>query len=206
MKLTINKTPYEIPALSELTCEQFIKVIQGEVLDIPSYISIFTDMPVDVLMKSPVKAASVTYIHALLFNVSIDKAFEDKKKVIEWNGMYHLISDLAFDIFGKSYFFDIYHQLYIQRKITDHEMMLRALAVGLGDTDTIDDRYEKLLNTQWTQVLPHAFFLAKRYLIGFKFLIRGSTLYTWELKQIQRKINRSLRNIKKLETILPETF
>lgn len=201
MKLTINKNPYEIPAFSELTCEQFIKVMTHEVLDIPSYISIFSDIPVDLLMKAEIKSASLTYIHARLFNVDVSKAFEEEKKVVEWQGKYYLLSDLTFKKFGQSYFFDIYHQQYIQKRITDNEMMLRALSVGLGDTDEIEERYQALLKTTWTKVMPHAFFLAKRYLIGYKILLKGSTLYMLELKATQKKINRSLKNIKKLEMI-----
>lgn len=165
-KLKLNGTTYKIPTLTDLTFEQFDRVmVEGEVSDLKEYISVFIDMDMKELMNAKLTGASLPALQQTLFNVDIDKAIKDEKAIVKLFDKYYTVSELSHNTFGKNYQFDLYNGLYKREKISFYKLCVYSLAISLCDSldhEEIEKNYKDLSNQKWTEVLPQGFFLAKK--------------------------------------------
>lgn len=203
MKLKINKQVYNIPKYSELTTNEFCRIAAAKVVNIPEYISLFTEIPLDTLMNAEYKSPSNTYVFASIFDVDVSKAIKEKRFTFEYEGQVMELKKLEFKTFGQAYLFDIYHQKNREEKISDFELFAYALSIAISSDPSLADVEEikrKLDKRNWLSVIPHGFFLAKRFWSKRRPLINPSIAYTWAFNEISTKTLLSLQKLKKLET------
>lgn len=207
IKIKLNKKLFSIPQVSELTFNQWNEVfIKAKVTNLENYLAVFTDLSVEKIMKSEFKGDSLPMIQALIFNVDQSKALE-KKEIFthNMNGKkeYVLLNTLDFKSFGALYHYEIYRGAEINGKINRYELALYAMAIALSDKkeDTIESIYKKLSDMPWQLVLPHAFFLNKKFVRWRIQRLALSIGFTLELKWIQLMTKRSERKLRESERI-----
>jgi hypothetical protein len=168
MKYIINGKKYRIPQVSDLKCSKFISVFgSGEDIDLKAYLSLFIDMPIDDLMNASIKSSSIPAIQASLFDIDINTVIKNPQNTLHYNNKYYLISDMSLDTFGKAYVFDLYFEKHKSNQINNFELCMYATSCFLSespDTDEIQKVYDKLLEYNWTDIIPISFFLAKKLL------------------------------------------
>lgn len=165
MKLTINNKTHSITPISQLSVAEFLRiVVKGKVATLPEYIAIITDEQVEEIMKSQLEAASAPFIHQSVFDVAVEKELKQHKDAIMLKDEIHLMRDLTLKSFGKSYFFDLYLQQFIEKKINEYELCVYTLAIALCDelSDKVEQTYQQLIKMNWRKVLPQAFFFGQK--------------------------------------------
>ncbi len=195
IKINIKNKDYLIPPISELSFNDFHNIIiKGSAYDIPSYISIYTDVPLKDLKKAKlVCKGSLKGLHRMIFDLDIHKVIKTKKEVVGFRGEYISINDIGINYFYQSYFYDMYLQKYEEKKIDFYELTLYALAVGLlpsGCTEIkeVSHIFNDLCLLKWKDVLPQAFFLHKHTKKKSLNLIIQSKAYTLGLRKAQALI------------------
>jgi hypothetical protein len=205
MTITINKKAYEIKAISELTFEEFNKiVVLGSATDLKEYLALFCDIPLEELLASELKGASIPALHKMIFNVDIESVLKDKKHSLQWNDKTLLMSDISMKTLGNSYMFEIYRQAYEAKKINQYELCIYALAIALTNTQdmsVINKACARLKQSNWMKVLPQGFFLVKNSSLRRINLMKISMLCTWGLRLTTWKWRTSRIKYSKLERI-----
>ncbi len=195
IKIEIKGKDYMIPPISKLSFNDFNNIlIKGEAYDIPSYISIYTDVPLKELKKAKlVSQDSLKGLHRMIFDLDPLKTVKQKKEVLFFDKEAISMQAIGISFFYQSYFYDIYMQQYEEKTINFYELCLYALAIGLlpeGCTDItkVKPIYEALSSIPWKDVLPQAFFLHKTTRKKNLNSIKQSILCTMELKKAQISI------------------
>lgn len=166
IEITINKKPYKIKSISELTFAEFNKIfVLAKVTDIREYLSVMTDISIEDLMSSVMTGATLETLYTLIFNVDIEATIKQEKATIKQGGKIHLMTDLSLETFGKAYYHDLYLQKYNAKVLNEYEIFIYSLAIALVENldNGIEGTYNELAAMRWTDVLPQGFFLAKRY-------------------------------------------
>jgi hypothetical protein len=203
MRLTINKKPYDIKPISELTFDEYnLIVIQSKAVDLPEYLSIMTGITPDELMNAQLKGASIPALYQQLINITDhNSVIKSNKKVIEFDGKIHLIEALQYVTFGQSYMFEVVNQ---NKKLNDFQKSVYALAISLTDSldmGKITETYKSLCKMNWMAILPQAFFLRKKHITRRLAYIRLWLNCTFRLKSLRRKILTSRKKYQRLEKI-----
>ncbi len=87
--LKVNKRIFSVPSLSELTFKDFNRVmIEGKAKDLPSYLSIYTDIGLDLLMNSKIDSLSLTGLHERIYNVDINQEIHREREAFKYEGRY----------------------------------------------------------------------------------------------------------------------
>jgi hypothetical protein len=158
MILKINNKKYNIPKFSELTVEQYIRVVaHGVNLNVISYLESFVDENIhDSKVDSNISAAE---LESLLFDCDPD--FQKIKMLNVFNDV--PVSEMDKESkFGVRYYFSKYHKECAAGKISVVELCVRALAVTL-DYKNQDELYKTLLKRKWSEVLPIGFFFTQKF-------------------------------------------
>jgi len=202
-EIKLNGKSHFIPQLSELTFDQFDRVmIKGEVTDLKEYISVFLDMDMNILMNAEFSGVSLPALHQSIFNVNIHKMIKVEKSVVKLFDKHYTISELSHNVFGKNYQFDLYNGLYKRKKISFYKLCIYALAISLSDSfdsEDIEKNYENLSRQVWTKVISQGFFLAKKLSGSRGNLIRLWLICTLTSKAINLKIIASRKRLLLLE-------
>ena len=205
IKIKLNGKRYTIPRLSELTFEQFNKIIvKNKVNSLKEYLAVLTGNTTEEIMASEFSGAQLPSLQEMIFDVNIDAVIKDKKTVVECFGIYHIVSNLGHGIFEKNYQFGLFSGLYEQKKINFNELCLYSLAIALCDNelvnlDEINKRYEFLNNKPWKDVLPQGFFLAKKLSKSKIISIRLYLSCTLQSKRIKTNLQVSKKKLIELE-------
>lgn len=191
MNIAINKTKYEIPVTSDLTCSQFNKIfIINKVTSLDHYLSLFTDIEQEKILESKISSYTVSALHAFIFDVDIEETIKNKKNTFKYEGDIYKAKDLELDTFGKEYYYDLYLQRCKAGKINEFQLSLYALAIAITPSldDTIEKIYNKLLTYSWIKVAPVSFFLLKKYKNKKKHLTTELKTFTRVLKVVKLKM------------------
>jgi hypothetical protein len=164
--IKINGKEHLVKALSELTFSEFNTMIaEREMLDLPSYLSMFCGISEEELNASEYSGISLTSLYQQIFNVDIAAVVKDEKETISYGGKIRAMSDVSINTFGKSYLAELKRQLLSEGKINNYEYNLYILACGLSVSpggDDVDYLYEELKGLNWMKVIPQSFFLLRR--------------------------------------------
>lgn len=164
--LRINNKKYDIKYLSELTFEEFDKImVDGEVSNLPEYLACFTDISIKDLLDGQVRGTSLPALHQRIFNVDIEDVIKDKKDTLKFKDEIYSVDSLRHDTFGKHYHFELYHSVYSQKKFSFYRLCIYALAVALTDemdAKKINEAANRLMRRKWVEVLPQGFFFVKK--------------------------------------------
>jgi len=199
MKLKINQKEYYIKSLSKLTFKEFNKIIgDGNAIDLPSYLSLFCDIPIDQLNSAQLTGFNIPAAHQLIFNIDIEKVIKDKKETVIFRDQAISMESLRFKTFGQSYAFEMIRQ----QKPNEFELSVYALAIALStslDPEYIKEVYNELSHQIWTKVLPQGFFLHKKFCNSKMALISLYLRFTLKLKIIKWKLQASRMKFQKQE-------
>lgn len=189
MKIKVNNKSHEIPAMSKLSFETFNKVIfVNEIFELKEYIAVFADMPIDELMNAEIKTFSMPALHALLFDIDVEKTIKTAPDTFYFDNDTHLLQQMTLSTFGQNYIFDLYYGKYNEYKINFYQLCVYALSCYLTkdySTSEVQKTYDILKLQDWRIMLPVAFFLARKFLRKKKGFLRLWILYTAELKKIR---------------------
>ena len=205
LKININGKPYHINSLSELSFNQFNKIIvNGEVNSLQEYLSVFLNIDPKVILNSVIKSHTIEALHKFVFDLDVEKAIKNKRKAITFNDVSYYTNELSLDTFGKAYYFDLYFQRYRAKQINEYELSMYSLAICLcDDLDDVQIQsiYEQLADSKWNQYLPTAFFLLKKSKISRISLMLLLITYTLKLKVMRWKITTSKKRLIRLVRI-----
>ncbi len=192
VKVNIKNKDYLIPPLSALSFTDFHNIIvRGKAYDIPSYISIYTDIPLNELKRAKlVSNGSLVGLHRMIFDLNFHDEIRSKKEMVIFRGEYISVVAIGIDYFYQSYFFDMYLQKYGEKKIDFPQLALYSLAIGLlpeGCTDiaAVEELYVGLSAAKWVDVLPQAFFFVQHTKKKSLILTLQSKAYMWGLRKAQ---------------------
>lgn len=164
IKLNIDGKRVIIPQLSELSVKEFTSIVEKNInLDAISYINAFTGY--DISDKKVEVNVPLDKIESLLLDVDIDFTKLPVPNLITIDEKDFLIKELDDKTFGKRYTYNMYRSQVQQKKISITQLCVFALALMMSESKSvkeINDYYEKLLNMNWTKVLPAGFFLSKK--------------------------------------------
>jgi len=166
MRIKINGNSFDIKSISNLSFNEFNKIlIEGKVASLDEYLALFTEIPIDQLLKSKIKGVTIEAVHKFIFNIDIEKQLKEHKDTVTHRDMVYLVEKLELETFGKAYYYDLYFQRYKANQINHYQLCMYALAIALSPTldDNIEQIYNELSLEKWTEFLPVAFFLAKKY-------------------------------------------
>lgn len=190
MILNINNKKYNVKPLSKLSFQEFSKMmVEKEVFDLKEYISCFIEIPIADLMSAEIKTVSMPALHASLFDIDIESTIKKHPETLIFNGEYYITENITLVSFGQNYIFDLYFQQFKSKKINEYELYLYALACALSkdySTTGAQKIYDELSELNWREVLPVAFFLAKKLLKTKGNSIRSYLIYTTGLKRMKR--------------------
>ena len=123
MKIKVNNKSHEIPPISKLSFETFNKVfVEKEVFDLKGYISLFVDMPVDELMTAELKAAQLPMLHALIFDVDMEKKIKTPPNTLKFKGDIYMIKEMSLATFGQNYIFDLFYDKFKRKEINEYQL------------------------------------------------------------------------------------
>lgn len=205
IKIKLKGTKYKIPSTSELSFEEFDKVIVGgNITKVPEYLSVYTDMSVTELMNCEISANSVTFIHQIIFDVDIDRELKTELKTIKFKDSVFTLDELKINNFGKHYIFGLYHESYKSKKISFYQLAVYSLAVALSKSEEanqkeIQEIYEDLKVMNWREVLPQGFFLLKNILRKKEGSLKTLIHYTKILRRTKIQRESELKRLKRLE-------
>lgn len=164
IKLTINGKRAIIPQLSELSVKDFCEIVEKNInVDAISYINAITGQ--DIMSSQAEFNVDLDKIDGLLLDVDIDFSKLPVPNLIQIGEDNFLIKELDDKTFGKRYTFNMYKSAMQQGKTSITQLCVYALALMMSKTDNakeINDYYEKLIEMNWTKVLPAGFFLSKQ--------------------------------------------
>jgi len=202
IKLTLNGKRTIIPQLDELSVKDFTTIVEKNInLDALSYINAFTGK--DIYNSKVESSVSLDKIESLLLNVDIDFSKLPVPNLIELNGEKYLIKELDDGTFGKRYTHNIYKSRVEEGKISITQLCVFALALMIAKTDSvqeIDSNYRKLLEMNWTKVLPAGFFLSKKLANQKPSIMRFFQALTIRLNYIGKYLKLKFKQ-KKIHTI-----
>ncbi len=201
--LKVNKRIFSVPSLSELTFKDFNRVmIEGKANDLPSYLSIYTDIGLDLLMNSDIDSLSLTGLHERIYNVDINQEIRRKREAFKYEGRYILVKSLSFRQFFHSYFFDLCCGRHKTGGITDMQLCVFCLAIALQpeegpDMAKVEDTYSKLEKMDWRVVLPIGFFLFRKSVPMKMLFIQWLIVFFLRLRRLQVRIRKSRKYLNK---------
>ena len=202
MNLKINGKKHNVKPISQLSFEEYNRiVIQGKVATLPEYIALITDYPVEDVMQSEIEASSTPYIHQMIFDCDVQKELKEKRETVKVRDETYLTNELTLKSFGKSYYFDLYLQKHVEKKINEYELAMYALAIAISDelSDKVEQVYQDLANQNWRKVLPQAFFLAVKSRRLRPISIKLLKASMQELKKTHSKTRYYLNHLKNTE-------
>lgn len=158
--LTLNKEKKQIPTMDELTVRQFTELTKKDI-NIVNYLSVTLGVNYKDAFNTKVKGIDKLlkrlgklddYTKLVPSKVVVDDKLIDIKKIeVSAVGQRFMIEENA-------------------RKLQNEELLCFILAIGIVDDpmniEEINELKEKLLNQPYKKILPNAFFLASRFLIG----------------------------------------
>jgi len=183
IELKINKRRELIPAANELTVNQYSRFMRLENQDIINYLSIALNVNYKTAFNLKVK--NLDKLLARIGTIEDYSKISPKKYILDYDvkkistvGQRFVIEES-----GKNY--------------EDEELLCFVLAVALigePDINKIEDLKKKLMSMPYIEVLPTAFFLRKKLMIGGKYgksLLRilSRWIKTRPLKNKQALIN-----------------
>jgi hypothetical protein len=183
--LTLNKEKKRIPTMDELTVKQFTELTKKDI-NIVNYLSVTLGINykdafntklkgVDKLLKRLGKLEDFTKLTPNKIVVD-DKLIDIKKIDVSTVGQRFMIEENA-------------------RSLNNEELLCFILAIGVVDDpmniEEINELKEKLLNEPYKKILPNAFFLASRFLIGRKSVMNY-------LKMCRQLINMKVKESKRV--------
>jgi len=192
--LTINKEKKEVPSMDELTVSQFIELSKKDV-NIVTYLSVTLGIDYKAAFNLKVKGTK-----KLLKRLGV---LEDYTKISPPKTMIIgeeliIFKDIDLSTVGQRFMIEEN-----ARKLKEEELLCFILATGIVDDpmniDNINELKDKLLKEPYKKILPTAFFLANRFLIGRK----GAMNYLKMSRQlINMRLNESKQGLKNLVHIL----
>ena len=189
IKIKLNNHPFEIQSISELTFSNFNRImIKAKVSQLAEYLSLFSSLDVGELMESEFKGASIPTLYASIFDCDIKAILKTKFETFKYEGETVILKDIKISTYGRQYFFSLYYEQYKADKINIYELSLFCLAICLSsdqDGEDISKIYKELSLMNWRDVLPHSFFLLKKFLNRKSGSWKASIRYTMELSVIR---------------------
>jgi hypothetical protein len=197
MKIKVNGKGYEVRSLSQLSFDEFNKVlVKAKVSGLDEYLSIFLNMEKVDLMNAKIKSYTVEALHRFIFDIDVTDKVKNPPRVIEYDDRHYTLESLDLDTFGKSYYYDLYKQREKAGQINQYQLYMYALAIALSPTldDEIEKIHKTLCSSKWTHYLPAAFFLAKKYrprsmhsvMQSMRFML-GLRLIKWRIRTSKRR-------------------
>ncbi len=195
--LKINGKKVKIPVVNELTVKQYSELVRKE-LNIINYLSVVLGKTYKEAFNSKVKGieklqkrigtiqdyTKMPFAKHFIFD---DELYETKKIEVSTVGQRFMIEEHA-------------------SKLENEELLCYILAVGIAenpmDYEEINKLKDKLLQESYIKVLPVAFFLANRFLIGRK---SGMNFLRMSKQLINTKayeLRQALRNFRLISTTM----
>lgn len=206
VKLKIDNKLYEIPSLSELSFNEFNKlIVKAEAFKLEEYLSVYTGIPLNELMKSKVTGYNLTVVHNSIYNVNVNEVIKTKKEVLDTHrreNRYILTSDLSLEKFGDMWHYDLKRSMHDMKQINTFELCMYAIAIAtVNEGDDYEAYYNELGKLNWMKVLPHGFFLSKKIESGLLNSIKLFLAFTLVLNRIDWKIQGLLNKLKEEQLI-----
>ncbi len=162
IKLTINREKKEIPAADELTVGQYIKLVALGEINIVNYLSTVLGINYKEAFNSKVK--NLDLLTRRIGQIEDYSKITPKKKITFKDGSFNYIPSEISTV-GERWTIEEN-----ARELEGEELMIFILAVGLVpdpmNFDKITTMVERLKNEPYKEILPTAFFLHNRFLIG----------------------------------------
>lgn len=186
--IQINRKPIDIKTFNDLTVKEYLqvktKIENKKDFNLIDYLSIVTDTRYSVIRDlkiNPIKLQAITNSLGQLQDYT--KIPPGKKLII--NDRYYFKNNMTLDTLGARFMIEE------NAKQLEGEQLLcfilaTAITGGKSFTET-NNMYSKLLNTNYIEVLPMAFFLAKNLRNGkrgvMSYLVRlGNSIKTMQLR------------------------
>ena len=160
--LTINGEKKKVPSLDQLTVSQYIKMSGKEDISFIDYLSIVFDISYKEAFNIKYKGLD-KLINRIGELEDYTKLPVNSQLVIE-DEVYN-IKDLEISTVGQRFMIEV-----SAKNLKNEELLCYILAVAIlkdcMDSEKIKEFKDKLLNLAYKEILPAAFFLAKRFSIG----------------------------------------
>jgi hypothetical protein len=163
IKIKLNGKITEIKQADELTVNEYIELSKKKYHGLIAYLSTVLKIDEEKLFKSKVKNNFL--VQSKIGNVKDFEKLPPKKKLII-SGEKHFINQLEVAELGQRFLIE---EVLQAQKMEEIELMCFVLAVRICnkmDLNKVNEMKTKLMNEPYIKVLPTAFFLLRRLLLG----------------------------------------
>lgn len=168
MNIRINKKTHKIKSANQLTCDEYLNILQIENFGIIEYLAHFTGYSKEQLMKAKINQLHLNTISQVIGHIkSIDSFFLIKKLPDEIfiAGSKHNYNDLneLTDSVGARLLLTQKEQNKKNRNFESIVYFLAIILDGSMDKDNINDTFEKLLKENYEDCFKIACFFLRKF-------------------------------------------